>query len=55
VQQLDLVAAYYVVSETTTNVAKHANASVANVELDTRDTILLIEIPLESQTSAVST
>ena len=94
------VAAYYVVSEALTNAAKHANASVVNVELDTRDTILqlairddgiggadrrrgsglvglsdriealggtlhvsspagngttlLIEIPLESQTSAVS-
>jgi signal transduction histidine kinase len=38
------VAAYYVVSEALTNAAKHANASVVNVELDTRDTILQLAI-----------
>jgi PAS domain S-box-containing protein len=38
------VAAYYVVSEALTNVAKHAQASVVNVELDTRDTILRVAI-----------
>ena len=37
-------AAYYVVSEALTNAAKHAHASVVNVELDTRDTILQLAI-----------
>ena len=38
------VAAYYVVSEALTNAAKHAHASVVNVELDTRDPILRLVI-----------
>jgi signal transduction histidine kinase len=38
------VAAYYVVSEALTNAAKHAHASVVNVELDTRDAILQLAI-----------
>jgi PAS domain S-box-containing protein len=38
------VAAYYVVSEALTNAAKHAHASVVNVELDTRDSILQLAI-----------
>jgi signal transduction histidine kinase len=38
------VAAYYVVSESLTNVAKHAHASVVNVELDTQDSILRLAI-----------
>ena len=37
-------AAYYVVSEALTNAAKHAHASVVNVELDTHDTILQLAI-----------
>jgi signal transduction histidine kinase len=38
------VATYYVVSEALTNAAKHAHASVVNVELDTRDGILRLAI-----------
>jgi signal transduction histidine kinase len=38
------VAAYYAVSEALTNAAKHAHASVVNVELDTRDAILHLAI-----------
>jgi len=38
------VAAYYVVSEALTNAAKHAHASVVNVELDTHDAILRLAI-----------
>jgi PAS domain S-box-containing protein len=38
------VAAFYVVSEALTNAAKHAHASVVNVELDTRDAILQLAI-----------
>jgi signal transduction histidine kinase len=38
------VAAYYVVSEALTNAAKHAEASVVNVALETRDTILRMAI-----------
>jgi signal transduction histidine kinase len=38
------VAAYYVVSEGLTNAAKHAHASVVNVELDARDSILQLAI-----------
>jgi signal transduction histidine kinase len=38
------VAAYYVVSEALTNAAKHAHASVVNVELDTHDEILQLAI-----------
>jgi signal transduction histidine kinase len=38
------VAAYYVVSEALTNAAKHARASVVNVELDTNDAILQLAI-----------
>jgi signal transduction histidine kinase len=38
------VAAYYVVSEALTNAAKHAQASVVNVELDARDTVLRLTI-----------
>jgi signal transduction histidine kinase len=38
------VAAYYAVSEALTNAAKHAHASVVNVELDTRDAILQLAI-----------
>jgi PAS domain S-box-containing protein len=38
------VAAYYVVSEALTNAAKHAHASVVNVQLDTRDTTLQLAI-----------
>jgi signal transduction histidine kinase len=38
------VAAYYVVSEALTNAAKHAHASVVNVELDARDSILELAI-----------
>jgi signal transduction histidine kinase len=38
------VAAYYVVSEALTNAAKHAHASVVNVELDTHDSILQLAI-----------
>ena len=38
------VAAYYVVSEALTNAAKHAGASVVNVELDTQDAILQLAI-----------
>jgi GAF domain-containing protein len=38
------VAAYYVVSEALTNIAKHAHASVVHVELDTGDAILRIAI-----------
>ena len=38
------VAAYYVVSEALTNVAKYAQASVVNVELDTHDAILQLAI-----------
>jgi signal transduction histidine kinase len=38
------VAAYYIVSEALTNAAKHAHASVVNVELDTHDAILLLAI-----------
>jgi GAF domain-containing protein len=38
------VAAYYVVSEALTNAAKHAHASVVNVELDTHDAILQLAI-----------
>jgi signal transduction histidine kinase len=38
------VAAYYVVSEALTNTAKHAHASVVNIELDTRDTIMNLAI-----------
>jgi signal transduction histidine kinase len=37
-------AAYYVVSEALTNAAKHAHASVVNVELDTHDAILQLAI-----------
>jgi PAS domain S-box-containing protein len=37
-------AAYYVVSEALTNAAKHAQASIVNVELDTRDGILQLAI-----------
>jgi signal transduction histidine kinase len=38
------VAAYYVVSEALTNAAKHSQASVVNVELDARDTVLRLTI-----------
>ncbi|MDX6246262.1 MAG: hypothetical protein QOE76_3985, partial [Frankiales bacterium] len=38
------VAAYYVVSEALTNAAKHAQASVVNVELDTHDAFLQLTI-----------
>jgi signal transduction histidine kinase len=38
------VAAYYVVSEALTNAAKHAHASVVNVELDAHDAILRLAI-----------
>jgi signal transduction histidine kinase len=38
------VAAYYVVSEALTNAAKHAHASVVNVELDIHDAILQLAI-----------
>jgi signal transduction histidine kinase len=38
------VAVYYVVSEALTNAAKHAQASVVNVELDTHDEILRLTI-----------
>jgi signal transduction histidine kinase len=38
------VAAYYVVSEALTNVAKHAHASVVNVELDVHDAIVRLAI-----------
>jgi signal transduction histidine kinase len=38
------VATYYVVSEGLTNAAKHARASVVNVELDARDAILRLAI-----------
>jgi signal transduction histidine kinase len=38
------VAAYYVVSEALTNAAKHAQASVVHVELDTHDAILQVAI-----------
>jgi signal transduction histidine kinase len=38
------VAAYYVVSEALTNAAKHAHASVVNVELDTADSVLRLAI-----------
>jgi signal transduction histidine kinase len=38
------VATYYVVSEALTNAAKHAHASVVNVELDTEDAILRLAI-----------
>jgi signal transduction histidine kinase len=38
------VAAYYVVSEALTNAAKHAQASVVHVELDTHDAIMQLAI-----------
>jgi signal transduction histidine kinase len=38
------VAAYYVVSEALTNAAKHAHASVVNVELEAHDAILWLAI-----------
>ncbi|MDQ1752102.1 MAG: hypothetical protein QOE71_3158, partial [Pseudonocardiales bacterium] len=38
------VAAYYVVSEALTNAAKHAHASVVNVELDARETLVRLAI-----------
>jgi signal transduction histidine kinase len=38
------VAAYYVVSEALTNAAKHARASVVDVELDTQDAALQLAI-----------
>jgi signal transduction histidine kinase len=38
------VASYYVVSEGLANAAKHARASVVNVELDTQDTIMRLVI-----------
>ena len=38
------VVAYYVVSEALTNAAKHARASVVNVELETHDAILQLAI-----------
>ena len=38
------VAAYYVVSEALTNAAKHAHASVVNVEVDTPDATLQLAI-----------
>jgi signal transduction histidine kinase len=38
------VAVYYVVSEALTNVAKHANASVVNVELDVHDAVVCLAI-----------
>jgi signal transduction histidine kinase len=38
------VAAYYVVSEALTNAAKHAHASVVNIELDTRNAVLHLKI-----------
>jgi signal transduction histidine kinase len=38
------VAAYYVVSEALTNAAKHAQASVVNVELDAHDSTLRLSI-----------
>jgi signal transduction histidine kinase len=38
------VAAYHVVSEALTNVAKHAHASVVNVELDVHDAIVRLAI-----------
>jgi signal transduction histidine kinase len=37
-------AAYYVVSEALANTAKHAQASVVNVELDTHDSVLQLAI-----------
>jgi signal transduction histidine kinase len=38
------VAAYYAVSETLANAAKHAHASVVHVELDTPDTVVRLAI-----------
>ena len=38
------VAAYYVVAEALTNVAKHAGASVVRVELDTDDGLVRLDI-----------
>jgi signal transduction histidine kinase len=38
------VAAYYVVSEALTNAAKHAHASVVNVQLDAHDTTVQLAI-----------
>jgi signal transduction histidine kinase len=38
------VAAYYTVSEALTNATKHANASVAHVDLDVRDGALRLSI-----------
>src|SRR5205085_10660074 len=38
------VAAYYVVSEALTNAAKHAQASVVRVELETPDAVLQLAI-----------
>jgi PAS domain S-box-containing protein len=38
------VAAYYAVSEALTNAAKHAHASIVNVELDTPDAVLQLAI-----------
>ena len=38
------VAAYYVVSEALTNAAKHAQASVVQVELEARDAIVQLAI-----------
>lgn len=38
------VAAYYVVSEALTNTAKHANASIARVEVEVADTVLQVRV-----------
>jgi signal transduction histidine kinase len=38
------VAAYYVVAEALANVAKHANASVATVEVDTDDGLVRLGV-----------
>jgi signal transduction histidine kinase len=49
------VALYYVVSEALTNAAKHAHASVVNVELDTGDATLQLAIRDDGVGGAVGT